>query len=77
MLALGPDVDPAATWAGAALVATSPSITPDFPTTEPRLRAALRALVDGAGRRATATAPALVSEADLFLRLTARRRRSA
>ncbi len=67
-LALGPDVDPAATWADAVLVATSPSITPDYPTTEPRLRAALRALVEaraGGDRRA----PALVSEADLFLRL--------
>ena len=61
---VGPDVDPASAWAGAALVATSPSINPDFPTTEPRLRAALQALV--AGRR---TGPALVSEADLFLRL--------
>ena len=67
-LALGPEVDPAATWAGADLVATSPSITPDFPTTEPRLRAALRALVDAraGGDRAV---PPLVSEADLFLRL--------
>ena len=67
-LALGPDIDPAATWAGAHLVATSPSITPDYPTTEPRLRAALRALVDArtAGDRSS---PALVSEADLFLRL--------
>lgn len=67
-LALGPTVDPAATWAGAELVATSPSITPDFPTTEPRLRAALRRLVDAraGGER---TVPALVSEADLFLRL--------
>ena len=67
-LALGPDVEPATTWADADLVATSPSITPDFPTTEPRLRAALRALVDaraGGDRRV----PALVSEADLFLRL--------
>jgi len=62
-LALGPDVDPASAWAGAALVATSPSINPAFPTTEPRLRAALVALV------ADADAPALVSEADLFLRL--------
>ena len=44
-LRLGPDVDPAATWADAALVTTSPSITPDYPTTEPRLRAALQALV--------------------------------
>jgi UDP-N-acetylmuramoylalanine--D-glutamate ligase len=67
-LACGPDVDPAATWAGAALVAFSPSITPGFPTTEPRLREALAGL---AGRVATGdpTAPALVSEPDLFLRL--------
>ncbi|MEP6638882.1 MAG: UDP-N-acetylmuramoyl-L-alanine--D-glutamate ligase [Chloroflexota bacterium] len=68
VLALGPDVDPAATWAGAVLVATSPSITPDYPTTEPRLRAALRALVD-ARSGGDRSAPALVSEADLFLRL--------
>jgi UDP-N-acetylmuramoylalanine--D-glutamate ligase len=67
-LALGPGVDPASTWAGAALVATSPSITPDYPTTEPRLRAALRTLVD-ARASGDLTAPALVSEADLFLRL--------
>ena len=67
-LALGPDVDAASTWADAALVATSPSITPDFPTTEPGLRGALRRLVDD---RATGdpSVPALVSEADLFLRL--------
>jgi UDP-N-acetylmuramoylalanine--D-glutamate ligase len=44
-------------------VATSPSINPDFPTTEPRLRSALRALVDDP------RGPSLVSEADLFLRL--------
>ena len=37
----GPDVDPATTWADAARVTTSPSINPDYPTTEPRLRAAL------------------------------------
>ena len=67
-LALGPDVDPASTWAVADLVATSPSITPDFPTTEPRLRAALRTLVD-ARAAGDPTVPALVSEADLFLRL--------
>ena len=67
-LALGPDVDPPTTWATADLVATSPSITPDFPTTEPRLRAALRALVD-ARIEGNPTVPALVSEADLFLRL--------
>ncbi len=67
-LRLGPDVDPASTWEDAALVATSPSITPDYPTTEPRLRAALQALVAAraAGDRST---PALVSESDLFLRL--------
>jgi UDP-N-acetylmuramoylalanine--D-glutamate ligase len=67
-LLAGPDVPPESAWAGAALVATSPSINPDFPTTEPRLRAALRTLVDGraGGDR---DAPALVSEADLFLRL--------
>jgi UDP-N-acetylmuramoylalanine--D-glutamate ligase len=67
-LRLGPDVDPAATWADAALVTTSPSITPDYPTTEPRLRAALQALV-AARRGGDAAAPALVSESDLFLRL--------
>ena len=67
-LALGPAVDPATTWADAELVATSPSITPDYPTTEPRLRAALRALV-AARAGGDPTAPALVSEADLFLRL--------
>ena len=67
-LALGPDIDPASTWADARLVTTSPSINPDFPTTEPRLRAALQALV--ADRAAgDATAPALLSEPDLFLRL--------
>jgi UDP-N-acetylmuramoylalanine--D-glutamate ligase len=49
-------------------VTTSPSINPDYPTTEPRLRDALRRLVDA---RATGHrgAPALISEADLFLRL--------
>ena len=67
-LRLGPDVDPAGTWAGAALVATSPSITNDFPTTEPRLRGQLQALVD-ARAAGDPDAPALVTEADLFLRL--------
>ena len=64
----GPDAAPETAFAGAALVATSPSINPDFPTTEPRLRAALRALVEAraGGDRG---APPLVSEADLFLRL--------
>jgi len=67
-LALGAAVEPASTWADADLVATSPSITPDYPTTEPRLRAALRTLVS-ARAGGDPTVPALVSEADLFLRL--------
>ncbi|HUQ43404.1 MAG TPA: UDP-N-acetylmuramoyl-L-alanine--D-glutamate ligase [Candidatus Limnocylindria bacterium] len=67
-LLLGPDMDPASALEGAALVASSPSINPDYPTTEPRLRSALQALV---ARRAGGdrAAPALVSEVDLFLRL--------
>jgi len=67
-LLLGPEVDSAAAWRGADLVTTSPSINPDYPTTEPRLRAALQALVD-ARRAGDPAAPALVSEPDLFLRL--------
>ena len=67
-LLLGPDVDPASSWAHADLVATSPSITPDFPTAEPRLRAALAALV-AAHRADPVGAPALVSEPDLVLRM--------
>ena len=67
-LRLGPDVDPAATWAGADLIATSPSINPDYPTAEPRLRAALHAVVD-AHRADPAGSPALVSETDLVLRM--------
>ena len=67
-LVLGHDADPADALAGASLVVASPSINPDYPTTEPRLRAALRALVE---RRAGGdpAAPALLSEVDLFLRL--------
>jgi UDP-N-acetylmuramoylalanine--D-glutamate ligase len=64
----GPDVDPADSWRAAALVTTSPAINPDFPTTEPRLRDALRRLV-AAREGGDRTVPALVSEADLFLRL--------
>jgi UDP-N-acetylmuramoylalanine--D-glutamate ligase len=67
-LLAGPAVDPGAALDGAALVATSPSINADYPTTEPRLRAALRTLVD-ARAAGDPAAPALVSEADLFLRL--------
>jgi UDP-N-acetylmuramoylalanine--D-glutamate ligase len=67
-LAVGPDVDPEATWAGADLVTSSPSINPDYPTTEPTLRAALGDLVRrrAAGNR---TVPAVIWEPDLFLRL--------
>ncbi|MCJ7711859.1 MAG: UDP-N-acetylmuramoyl-L-alanine--D-glutamate ligase, partial [Chloroflexi bacterium] len=49
-------------------VATSPSITPDYPTTEPRLRSQLQALV-AAHDAGDPGAPQLVSESDLFLRL--------
>ena len=64
----GPAIAPETAWEGAAVVTTSPSINPDYPTTEPRLRAALRALV-GARARGDRGAPALISEPDLFLRL--------
>jgi UDP-N-acetylmuramoylalanine--D-glutamate ligase len=67
-LVVGPQIDPATTWADAELVTTSPSITPDFPTTEPRLRAALQDLV-AARAAGDETVPALISEPDLFLRL--------
>jgi UDP-N-acetylmuramoylalanine--D-glutamate ligase len=67
-LLLGPEVEPAEAWAGADLVTSSPSINPDFPTTEPRLRAALGELV-ARRARGDASAPAVVWEADLFLRL--------
>ncbi len=67
-LLLGPEVDPAAALAGAALVTTSPSINPDYPTTEPRMRAVLGASV-AARRAGDRAAPAVVSEPDLFLRL--------
>ncbi|TMC65829.1 MAG: hypothetical protein E6J17_01505 [Chloroflexi bacterium] len=61
-------MEPADAWRDASLVTTSPSINPDFPTTEPRLRAALASLV-AARAAGDAAAPAVVSEADLFLRL--------
>ncbi len=67
-LLVGPDVDPAASWAGAGLIATSPSINPDYPTAEPRLRAALRAVVE-AHRADPTGSPALVGETDLVLRM--------
>lgn len=59
---LGPEVDPTAALRGQALVTTSPSISSRFPTTEPRLREALRRL-ETEGRIP------VVSEVDLFLRL--------
>jgi UDP-N-acetylmuramoylalanine--D-glutamate ligase len=67
-LLAGPGIDPATSWADAHLVTTSPSINPAYPTTEPRLRAALATLVAtrAGGDRSV---PAVVSEADLFLRL--------
>ena len=58
-LVLGPNADPATAWAGAALVTTSPSINPDYPTTEPRLRAALTTLV-AARAAGEPGAPALI-----------------
>lgn len=61
-LLLGPDIDPRVVLRGQALVCTSPSVSSRFPTTEPRLRAALAAL-EAEGR------VPVVSEADLFLRL--------
>lgn len=67
-LLAGPDVEPAEAWRDAALITTSPSVNPDFPTTEPRLRGALRAVVV-ARRGGDPSAPAIVSEPDLFLRL--------
>ncbi|CAN5566293.1 UDP-N-acetylmuramoyl-L-alanine--D-glutamate ligase [soil metagenome] len=59
---LGPDADPTEALAGQSLVCTSPSISSRYPTTEPRLRAAL-ASVEADGR------VPVVSEVDLFLRL--------
>jgi UDP-N-acetylmuramoylalanine--D-glutamate ligase len=67
-LRLGPGEDPVEVWRDADLVAFSPSLTPGYPTAEPRLRDALEAL---AARVAAGDpeAPALASEPDLFLRL--------
>jgi UDP-N-acetylmuramoylalanine--D-glutamate ligase len=59
---LGPHIVPERVLEGQALVATSPSISSRYPTTEPRLRAALAA-VEAEGR------VPVVSEVDLFLRL--------
>ena len=62
-LLLGPEVDPAQALAGQSLICTSPSISSRYPTTEPRLRAAL-------GRLEAEGRVPVVSEVDLFLRLS-------
>ena len=67
-LLAGPEIDPDEALRGAALVTTSPAVNPDYPTTEPRLRAALQALVV-ARAAGEPSAAAIVSEADLVLRL--------
>ena len=67
-LFLGPDVEPASAWQGADLVATSPSVNPDYPTTEPRLRHDLTVLRSTV-KKGQGTVSAIVSEADLVLRL--------
>ncbi|MEO8469965.1 MAG: UDP-N-acetylmuramoyl-L-alanine--D-glutamate ligase [Chloroflexota bacterium] len=67
-LILGPDAEAPSSWADASLVVTSPSISADFPTTEPVLRSALVELVQ-ARAMGVPGAPALISEPDFFLRL--------
>jgi UDP-N-acetylmuramoylalanine--D-glutamate ligase len=61
-LLLGPGIDPAAALAGQDLIATSPSVSARYSTTEPRLRSAL-ADVEAAGLIPIA------GEVDLFLHL--------
>ncbi len=61
-LLLGPEQDPVAALRDEAMIATSPSVSSRYPTTEPRLRAALGA-VEAEGR------VPVISEPDLFLRL--------
>ena len=58
----GPAIDPAAALDAQAMIVTSPSVSSRYPTTEPRLRAALAA-VESEGH------VPVVSEVDLFLRL--------
>jgi UDP-N-acetylmuramoylalanine--D-glutamate ligase len=67
-LLVGPSVDPVEALAGAALIATSPAVNAAFPTTEPRLRSALRDVIER-GAAGDPDAPPIVSEIDLFLRL--------
>jgi UDP-N-acetylmuramoylalanine--D-glutamate ligase len=61
-LLCGPGIDPAAVLADQSLILTSPSVSSRYPTTEPRLRAALAAV------EALGQIP-VISEVDLFLRL--------
>ena len=62
-LALGtPEAEARALMDGVELIFTSPSVSPRFPTTEPWLREALAAAEAGGAE--------LISEIDLFLRLT-------
>ncbi len=61
-LLLGPGVNPADALRDQALITTSPAVSSRYPTTEPRLRAALAA-VEAAGE------VPVISELDLFLRL--------
>jgi UDP-N-acetylmuramoylalanine--D-glutamate ligase len=65
---MGPRVDRAASWAGASLVVASPSVNESYPTTDEPMRVALRDL-RLAREAGDPTAPPLVSEPDLFLRL--------
>ncbi len=67
-LRLGPDVNPASAWQTADLIATSPSINPDFPTAEPGVRKALHEAV-ALHEAYPDRYPALVSETDLVLRM--------
>jgi UDP-N-acetylmuramoylalanine--D-glutamate ligase len=69
-LQLGPDVDPADALRGAALVCFSPAANPAFPTADVELRRALAPVV-AAAAAGDPSAPPLVSEPDLFLRLCA------
>jgi UDP-N-acetylmuramoylalanine--D-glutamate ligase len=61
-LLLGPEVEPAVALAGQDLIATSPSVSARYPTTEPRLRSALADL-EASGR------VPIAGEVDLFLHL--------
>jgi UDP-N-acetylmuramoylalanine--D-glutamate ligase len=65
---VGPNADRSGSWAGASLIVASPSVNEQFPTTDEAMRDALR---DLRLRREAGdpTAPSLVSEPDLFLRL--------